>query len=173
MDRAEPPQPPTNVRIIREGTTPPTSCELPAYPDASCTGVPAGTTLTIVNGNQTYSTPGQVISGLDVRGKVIIRANNVTFKNSIVRGPPAGPCRNGAAIETNGQGIVIQDVEVMMQNPTACLDGIWTYNSTVTILRANIHGGVDGVKTGSNILIQDSYIHDMNWFASDPNQGGG
>jgi hypothetical protein len=29
------------------------------------------------------------------------------------------------------------------------------------------------VKTGSNVLVQDSYIHDMSWFASDPNQGGG
>ncbi len=29
------------------------------------------------------------------------------------------------------------------------------------------------MKTGSGVLIQDSYIHDMSWFASDPNQGGG
>ena len=137
------------------------------------TGVPAGTTLTIVNGDQTYSTPEQVISGLDVRGKVIIRANNVTFENSIVRGPAAGPCRNGAAIEARGTGIIIQDVDVLMENPTACLDGIWTTSGNVTILRANIHGGVDGIKTGSNVLIQDSYIHGMQWFASDPNQGGG
>src|SRR5262245_37071662 len=173
MDQAGPPQPPTKVRIVGEGTSPPTSCELPAYPDASCTGVPEGTTLTIVNGDQTYSTHGRVISGLDVRGKVIIRANNVTFKNSIVRGPAAGPCRNGAAIEARGTGIIIQDVEVLMENPTACLDGIWTTSGNVTILRANIHGGVDGVKAGSNVLIQDSYIHDMQRFASDPNQRGG
>jgi hypothetical protein len=129
--------------------------------------------LTVASGNKTYSTAGQVISGLDVHGKVIINANNVTLKNSIVRGPAAGGCSNGAAIETHGTGIVIQDVEVLMENPTACLDGIWTFNSSVTILRANIHGGVDGVKADSNTLIQDSYIHDMQWFASDPNQGGG
>lgn len=168
------PQAPTNLRIVTGGEEPPstTDCPLPAYPDARCTGVPAGTVLTVVNGNQTYSANGQVISGLDVHGKVIINANNVTLKNSIVRGPAAGVCRNGAAIEANGTGILIQDVEVLMENPTACLNGISTIDS-VTILRANIHGGVDGVKTGSNILIQDSYIHDMQWFASDPNQGGG
>lgn len=166
------PRPPTNVRIV-SGTGGTASCPLPAYPNATCTGVPAGTALTVVTGNKTYSTAGQVISGLDVHGKVIINANNVTLKNSIVRGPAAGGCANGAAIETHGTGIVIQDVEVLMENPTACLDGVWTFNSSVTILRANIHGGVDGVKTGSNILIQDSYIHDMQWFASDPNQGGG
>ncbi len=174
LGQSSAPRPPTNVRIISgsEGST--GNCPLPDYPDASCTGVPAGTALTVVNGDRTYSTAGQVISGLDIHGKVIINANNVTLKNSIVRGPAAGGgCRNGAAIEARGTGIVIQDVEVMMENPTACLDGIWTFNSSVTITRANIHGGVDGVKTGSNVLIQDSYIHDMQWFASDPNQGGG
>jgi hypothetical protein len=143
------------------------------FPDASNTGVPAGSVLKVVTGNQVFTTDGQVIDGLDVHGKVLIKANNVTLKNSIVRGPAAGACQNGAAIETTGTGIVIQDVEVLTEHPTACLDGVWTLASTVTISRANIHGGVDGVKTGSNILIQDSYIHDMQWFASDPNQGGG
>jgi hypothetical protein len=143
------------------------------FPNATNTGVPAGTVLTVVKGNQTFSTSGQVVSGLDVHGKVIINANNVTLKNSIVRGPAAGPCVNGAAIEVHSEGFMIQDVEVMMENPTACLDGISAFNSSGTILRAHIHGGVDGIKTGSNILIQDSYIHDMQWFASDPNQGGG
>jgi hypothetical protein len=145
----------------------------PAFPDATCTGVPAGTALTVVTGNKTYSTNGQVISGLDMHGKVVINADNVTLKNSIIRGPAAGGCSNGAAIETNGTGIVIQDVEVLMENPTACLDGVWTFGSSVTIRGANIHGGVDGVKTGSDILIEESYIHGMQWFASDPNQGGG
>ena len=42
----------------------------------------------------------------------------------------------------------------------------------LTILRANIHGGVDGIKTGSNVLIQDLYIHGMQWFASDPRTRG-
>jgi hypothetical protein len=32
---------------------------------------------------------------------------------------------------------------------------------------------VDGVKAFDNVMPQDSYIHDLSWFASDPNQGGG
>ena len=151
----------------------PAAAQGASFPDATNTGVPAGTVLTVVRGNQTFATSGQVISGLDVHGKVVIKANNVTLKNSIVRGPAAGPCVNGAAIEVHGTGFMIQDVEVMIENPTACLDGISAFNSSGTILRANIHGGVDGIKTGSDILVQDSYIHDMQWFASDPNQGGG
>lgn len=174
---------PTNARGHRSfyatldaaAAPPPSTSPSPTpagFPDASNTGVPAGIVLKVVTGNQVFTTDGQVISGLDVHGKVIIKANDVTLKNSIVRGPAAGACQNGAAIETTGTGIVIQDVEVLMEHPTACLDGVWTFDSTVTILRANIYGGVDGVKTGSNIVIQDSYIHDMQWFASDPNQGG-
>src|SRR4051812_38928010 len=86
LGQATPPRPPTNVRIV-SGSGSATGCPLPAYPSASCTGVPAGTTLTVATGNKTYSTAGQVISGLDIHGKVIINANNVTLKNSIVRGP--------------------------------------------------------------------------------------
>jgi hypothetical protein len=145
----------------------------PNFPDASCTGAPAGTALTVKNGNQTISTAGTVIDGWDVHGKIIINATNVTVKNSIVRGPAAGGCSNGAAIEINQTGALIQDVEVLMENPTACLDGIWTFGDGATLTRVHVHGGVDGIKTGSNILVQDSYIHGMQWFASDPNQGGG
>ena len=49
--------------------------------------------------------------------------------------------------------------------------GVWTRSTS--IYRANIHGSVDGMKAGSDTLVQDSWIHDMSWFASDPNQGGG
>ena len=150
----------------------------PSFPDASCTGVPAGTALTVKTGNQTISTAGIVVDGWDVRGKIIINAANVTVKNSIVHGPAAGGCNNGAAIEINADNAIIQDTEVLMDNPTACLDGIWMNGNFGTLTRVNVHGGTDGVKAGTDpaghdYLIQDSYIHDMKWFASDPNQGGG
>ena len=79
-------------------TTPPPggrSCApFPSFPDASCTGVPPGTALTVKTGNQTISTAGAVVDGWDVRGKLIINAANVTVKNTIVHGPPAGGCSN-------------------------------------------------------------------------------
>ena len=53
----------TGNRVVR--TSPcapqPQSCPLPAYPDASCTGVPAGTTLT-PSGSLTITTAGTVIN---------------------------------------------------------------------------------------------------------------
>jgi hypothetical protein len=150
----------------------------PNFPDANCTGVPAGTALTVKTGNQTISTAGTVVSGWDVRGKIIINAANVTVKNSIIHGPAAGGCADGGAIEVNGDNAIIQDTEVVMDNPTACLDGISIGGNFATLTRVHVHGGVDGIKAGTDpsnhdYLIQDSYIHDMKWYASDPNQNGG
>jgi hypothetical protein len=48
---------------------------------------------------------------------------------------------------------------------------MWTRRTHV--LRVNVHGSVDGIKAHSDTLIEDSYIHDLAWFASDPDQGGG
>lgn len=144
----------------------------PAFPDANCTGVPPGTVLTIKNGNQTINTAGTVVDGWDVRGKLIINAANVTVKNSIVHGPAAGGCSNGAAIEAEGDNVTITDVEVVMDHQTACLDGVWLDGIGATVTRAHVHGGTDGFKAANNNqIIQDSYIHDMVWNANDPNQG--
>jgi hypothetical protein len=138
-------------------------------PGPSNTGVRPGVTLTIVNGDQSFSTPG-VISGKDFRGFVKVTGNGVVFRNCIFRGRTTSS--NAALLDTKrGTNTVVEDSEFAPSAPSATLDDIWADN--VSIYRTNIHGGVDGVKTGSNVLIQDSYIHDMTWFASDPNQGGG
>jgi hypothetical protein len=132
--------------------------------------VVAGTALTIVNGNQTFSTSGAVISGKDFRGFVKVTGHNITFKNCVFRGGVASG--NAALLDTeSGTNTVVQDSEFVPAHPAATIDGIWA--SRTNIYRSNIHGSVDGVKTGSDVLIQDSYIHDMSWFAHDPNQGGG
>ena len=46
---------------------------LPGFPDASTTGVKAGVTLKS-SGSITVNTPGTVISGLDIKGMLIITA---------------------------------------------------------------------------------------------------
>jgi hypothetical protein len=55
--------------------------------------------------------------------------------------------------------------------PSAGVDGF--SGSGFVARRMNIHGGVDGMKVGSDSTVEYSYIHDMMYFASDPNQGGG
>ncbi|GIG02704.1 hypothetical protein [Catellatospora citrea] len=141
-----------------------------AKPDATNTGVRPGVQLAVVNGNVTFSTSGAVVEGKEFRGFVHVTGRNITFRNCLFRG---GVATNNEFLLTTvrGTNTVVEDSEFAPAHPSARIDGIWAQN--VSIYRANIHGSVDGVKTGSNVLIQDSFIHDLTWFASDPNQGGG
>lgn len=140
-------------------------------PDASSTGVRPGVTLTVVNGDQSFSTDNQIVSGRDFHGFVKVTGKNIRFVNCVFRGRATSS--NSGLLDTapGSSGTVVEDSEFVPSNPSATIDGIHANN--VSIYRANIHGTVDGVHTGSNVLIQDSYIHDMSWFAHDPNQGGG
>jgi hypothetical protein len=144
-------------------------------PGPGNTGVPAGTRLTTVNGNQVYSTDNQVISGLDIHGFVEITARHVTIKNSIIRGGPNPKCNSAVLYVSqdfhSDASATVQDSEISPSYPSPCLDGMWLVNTTLT--RMNIHGAVDGLKAFDNVTVQDSWVHDLSWFASDPNQGGG
>ncbi|SDL83304.1 hypothetical protein, partial [Tessaracoccus oleiagri] len=53
------------------------------FPNATNTGVPAGTVLRR-SGSIVVTTPGTVIDGLDVDGSIDVQANNVTIRNSRV-----------------------------------------------------------------------------------------
>jgi hypothetical protein len=137
---------------------------------ATNTGVPAGTSLTVVNGDLVVSTSGTVVDARDVHGFIFVRASNVTIKRTVVRGRSASG--NGAYINVeSGTNVLLEDVEIAPTTPSVWLDGIWADNATVS--RAHIHGGVDGMKVGSNTCVKNSYIHDMNYFDNDPNQGDG
>lgn len=141
-------------------------------PGAANTGPPPGRALTVVPGDQVYATPGQVIDGLDIRGRVEIRARNVTIRNSVIRG--ASTKCNAAVVWVRadlGASATIQDTEIAAATPHPCLDGIWA--SATTLLRVNIHSVVDGVKAHDDVTVRDSWVHDLSWFADDPNQGGG
>jgi chitodextrinase len=161
-----------NVSSASNPATATTQAGMPTTgkPDATNTGVTPGTTLTVVTGDQTFSTSGQVITGRDFHGFVRVTTSNVTFRDCIFRGR-ATSSNNGLLDSENGTNTIVQNSEFVASNPSATIDCIWA--ASTSIYRSNIHGCVDGVKASDNTLIQDSYIHDMSWFASDPNQGGG
>jgi len=157
-------------------TSPPTTLAVPPRatgpkPGPGNTGVPAGTALTVVNGDQTYSTPGQVVAGLDIHGFVKVTARNVTIRDSVIRGGPNPKCNSSVLWIATGASATVTDTEIAPSNANACLDGVWATSATLT--RMNIHGAVDGVKAYDNVTIVDSYIHDLAYFTSDPNQNGG
>src|SRR4051794_9819783 len=54
-------------------------------PNATNTGVPAGTTLTAYTGPMTITTPGTVIEGLIINGQLAVNAANVTIKDCLIQ----------------------------------------------------------------------------------------
>jgi hypothetical protein len=51
------------------------------YPDATNTGVPAGTKLEVMTGDQKITEAGTVIEGKDIRGCITVVAPHVTIRN--------------------------------------------------------------------------------------------
>jgi hypothetical protein len=118
----------------------------------------------------TITQDGTTLEAQDIHGFLVIRASRVTIRNCRVRGGPTSS--NGAGLRVqSGSEILVEDTEIGLDAPSVYLDAVT--GSNLTVRRANIHGGVDGMKLGSNSSVECSYIHDMASFASDPNQGGG
>lgn len=153
----------------------PTATATPSKPGAGNTGLPAGTSLTVHQGDLTISTAGAVVSGMDIRGFVRVTAPNVTIKNSIVRGAPTTAVVGLLMLTgANADGFLVQDVTLAPTTRSAYVDGI-KVNKTGTIRRVNISNTVDGISIyGGKVRVENSYIHDLAHFTSgDPNQGGG
>ena len=125
----------------------PSAC---GFPDATNTGVPPGTQLT-PSGALTITTPGTVISGREIRGGVVIRANNVTIEKSRVIGSSDVPLIRTMPGAT---GAVIRDVEIDMAGQDAG-KGIAFDNYTAT--RVWFHNGLDCAHQGNNATITDSF----------------
>ena len=139
-------------------------------PDETNTGVPPGTTLTVVDDDVVVDEDGATIDAQDIHGFLRIEASHVTVKRTIVRGYATDATTAIIRIES-GSDILLEDVEVAAAEPSVDVDGVSGDNFTAR--RLHIHGGVDGMKLGSNTTVECSYIHDLAAFDSDPNQNGG
>lgn len=145
-----------------------------SWPGANTTGVPAGRKLTRHDGNIVVTKAGATYDSLDIHGFVDVRAPNVTIKRSIIRG---GVATNNRGLITNttssAKNLVVEDSDLVAAHPSVWIDGVKGGNFTVR--RVNIASGVvDGVKVhGNNVVVQDSWIHGLKYYAHDPNQGGG
>ncbi|GMA86203.1 hypothetical protein GCM10025868_14530 [Angustibacter aerolatus] len=153
--------------VVAAPSAPPSSG---GKPGSANTGVPAGTNLTVHQGDLTITKDGTKVDGVDVRGFLRIQARNVTVSRSIIRGGPTS--RLAALVQSTEPGVVLEDVELAPTNPSVLIDGLKGYGFTAK--RLDIHHTVDGALVwGSNTTIQDSWIHDNAHYASDPAQGGG
>lgn len=140
-----------------ESNVTPTGCALPAFPDASCTGVPAGTVLT-ASGGLTISTSGTVINGRDITGQVVVNAPNVTIRNTRIRS------NSMWVIDNNSTGLVVEDSEIInlrVAGQNNCHNGIG--NSNFTVRRTEITGCENSMNIDSpgNVTFTDNYVHDL------------
>ena len=140
-----------------------------AKPDATNTGVPAGVALTTVAQDVVVTKDGTAIDAEDIHGFLTIKASHVTVTRSVVRGSATSATTAIIRIDS-GTDITIEDVEIAAASPSVDVDGLSGQN--VVARRLNVHGGVDGMKLGSNSTLECSYVHDLVSFASDPNQNG-
>jgi hypothetical protein len=138
----------------------PTNCaDLPSscgYPDGTNTGVPAGTALTVHNGDLEVETAGAVIDRLDIRGCVRVMAADVTIRRSKIT------CADWWAIASFGDehdgGLLVEDVEVDCRGaPASTAIG----SSGFTLRRVNLHHCENGVDIDNDVTVEDSYIHDV------------
>jgi hypothetical protein len=149
-------------------TATPTTTTTPnptGFPDASNTGVPAGTTLATLNGDQTINTSGAVIDGKLINGCVVVNAPNVTIKRSKV------VCHGASAIDGESTGLVVSDTEIDCGNAAGHTAITWR---NYTALRINAYGCENTAWAESNVTIQDSYLHDNVHYdpALDPHTDG-
>jgi hypothetical protein len=135
--------------------------------------VPAGTKLTPVYGDLVITTPGARYDALDVHGFVVVQAPDVKITRSLIRGGDRTGNRGLVTVDhANAKRFVIEDSTIRPDKASVWYDGI--KGSNFTARRVNIWGTVDNIKVhGDDVLVEDSYLHDSAYFASDPNQGGG
>jgi hypothetical protein len=158
-----PPPPPAPTPTPPPPTPPPAGgsrCPaFPAFPTASCTGIPAGTSLAVVNGDVTLSA-GATYTDKDVRGRIFINGNNITIRRV--------KAQNGVMIQ--GTNTLIEDVEMGASNGSGGDQGIGGSGS-YTCRRCHIHNFSDGAKLFGTSLIEDSYINNLWYTSGDHNDG--
>ena len=138
------------------------------FPDATNTGVPAGTTLRRVPGDVTsgpgwswrngavFATSGAVLDGLDIAGMVDVNGTNVTVRNSRIT------TRSFAnlLVRDSSANVTITDTEIIGSG-SGCGAGIQVQDSVpVTVTRVNVHHCATGIQQDRG-TISDSYLWDL------------
>ncbi len=134
------------------------------FPDATNTGVPAGTTLTN-SGSISVTTNGAVVNAKNVSGTIEVHASNVTIKDTKITTGSIYPIR----LFSGFSNLTIEDTEINGQS--GCLRAEEPDGNIVKMIRINAHGCEDGVQMGGTDTLQDSYIHDLRYTSSSHNDG--
>jgi hypothetical protein len=124
---------------------------LPQFPTPACTGTPAGTVLTLVSGDVTFSTPGEIISGRHVTGNVTIAADDITIKDSQI---------DGQIDNWNGGDPYTYTVMDTTVGPaTGCNSAVAIGSGRYTATRVLVRNSSQGFRIShDDVTIKDSYV---------------
>ena len=134
------------------------------FPDATNTGVPAGTHLKR-SGSITVTKRGAIIDGRDVHGNITVLADDVTIRNTRITSGSYYPIRYG---EKDNTGLLVEDTEIIGTSPIVTSGIAFTH---YTALRVNVHGTADGLKIEDGAVVKDSFVHDLAFGTDTHNDG--
>jgi hypothetical protein len=128
-------------------------CPLPAYPTPACTGVPAGTALTTINGNYTATRPGEQVSGKRITGQLLVAAPGVVVRNSEIYG---GIRYASGSHNERTHTFTISDST--LGAPSGCDQEYAIGHRDYVASRVLVRNFGDAFRnSGNNIVVQDSY----------------
>ncbi|MFV0374842.1 hypothetical protein [Microbacterium sp.] len=148
--------------------------EEPATDDiAANAGVPAGTSLKVHHGDLTITKANTVVSGLEVRGFIRVKAPGVIIENTRVLGRATTSSIGLVSNYSNAENsFKIRNSEIYAAVSGTYVNGIMGQNFTAS--NVHIHDVVDPIRIiGSNVTVENSVLEDNLHYASDPTQGGG
>lgn len=139
------------------------------FPDASSAGVPAGVTLTPYSGAQVIQVAGTIIDGKDITQALVVRADNVTIRNSRIRYNDFF----GISHET-GANLRVENNDII--GPGKSGDSPAAISCDVggaTFIGNDISGAEHGIAFGPGAaLATGNYIHGDGSNKADPHIGG-
>ncbi|MFO0741526.1 MAG: hypothetical protein U0270_36855 [Labilithrix sp.] len=151
-----------------DGATSASRCPpFPAIPDAACTGVPPGVTLQDCSSDRLVLTKaGEVFENCRFNGDVVIQANDITIRSSLVKG------RIDAGDQSPGHNLTLIDVEVDGGGSGGGYNVAGIGSRGFSCLRCNVHGGGHGIAAEGDARVEDSFIHDFAAVSADDHMGG-
>ncbi|GAA3110419.1 right-handed parallel beta-helix repeat-containing protein [Streptosporangium carneum] len=128
------------------------------WPNAATAGVPQNVRL-VESEPIKITEEGAVIEAQDVKGDIVVLANNVTIRNSRIT---AGGWW-GIIQRKEASGLTIENSEIVGNGVKPLEFAILNYGGDITVRGNDIHGMMSAVQTRHG-LIEKNYIHDPKEF---------
>jgi len=172
---------PAPTRSPAHGSSPGGGGSTAGFPDAANTGVPAGVSLKSMTGELTINKAGTIVDGINLVGKIVVNADNVTIKRSRITAPKNLPNEGRDTFtviqqSTSASNLKLQNCE--MYGSGIVYRALTAFNS-VTMTRCETRNTGHGAEVGSNYTIEDNWMHastdgpDHNWHVDGVISAGG